>query len=183
MSDLFFFLSTYIRFHIYIRSFTMTLYQAGLAGQPGWNDCLVLDSKKRSASGGKSRARKVSAKIPPPTATSSGMDSSESLPMAMNNQVSLVDEKSETIGDINLDQIFTQLNEVCELDTSLPSREANHYKMKLEKILPTIEQEHYLVIFNSLESREKEELVNYSLLHNGVSSWVLPLRKIIESIK
>lgn len=157
----------------------MTVYQAGHAGQPGWNDCLLLDGKKLAKPSACkvdmiSRAGGVTPPPPPATTTASVKSKIEKDETAS--------QPVETV-DISLDQVLNELNTVFGLETTLPSREAAHYRTKLERVIPTVDRAHYAVILNALTTHTKDELVSYSLAHNGVSSWVLPLRKIIESIK
>lgn len=157
----------------------MTVYQAGHAGQPGWNDCLLLDGKKLAKPPTTtckvdmiSRAGGVTP--PPPTATTTAN---------VQPKVETTDNQPAETAAISLDQVLAELDAVLGLETCLPSREAAHYRTKLERVIPTVDPAHYPVIHDALTTHQKDALVNYSLVHNGVSAWVLPLRKVIESIK
>ncbi|KAA8903390.1 hypothetical protein TRICI_005680 [Trichomonascus ciferrii] len=153
----------------------MTVYQAGHAGQPGWNDCLLLDGKRPARPPTTCKVDMISRAPqapPPPTATTKTTTAKPE-----------EDETAESGPEVGLDEVMSALGGVLGLDTSLPSREVAHYRTKLERVLPTVDPVHYPVMHDALTTRQKDTLVSYSLVHNGVSSWVLPLRKIIESVK
>lgn len=95
-----------------------------------------------------------------------------------------------------LDSVLSNLNKLLEASTELPAREFSHYKTRLEKNVPELANEHLAAIDSSLEqlfseslpaeerkNNAREVIVQHMMIHSAVSTWAIPLRKVIEKVQ
>lgn len=168
---------------------------------PGWNDCPLVASRPASRPASRSASRSVSrsGKTTPSTSTTSLADLGMTGPappappkangpppvgMTSRSQNQSMESLPETDPEApSSDKVLTLLSSVLGLQSSLAPRELDHYRSRLESILPTLEPVHLTVAYNALETKNKNLLVEHSLVHSGISTWVLPLRRILESIQ
>lgn len=102
---------------------------------------------------------------------------------------SLESESPETC-NVSSDQISQLLEQVISRPSKLSGRELGHYKQRLLKSLPGLELQHLLCIHSACSAildesnvaSARELVVQHSLYHSGVSSWTLPLRRVVESV-
>jgi hypothetical protein len=86
--------------------------------------------------------------------------------------------------------VLALLDRVLNLPTSLPSREFDQYKSRMHTVIPELDPTHLDAVNRSFEQvldnhkdAAREIVVQHSLYHMGISSWVLPLRNLIESVQ
>lgn len=100
--------------------------------------------------------------------------------------------------DITVQNVTGLLTKIFSLNLNLPEREVNHYKSKIvnsvEKMSPNSTHLAFInhicqeildnldEITPKLRNNLKTEVVEYMMVHEGVSSWCSPLRKIVVSI-
>ncbi|RCK56323.1 hypothetical protein Cantr_05732 [Candida viswanathii] len=100
--------------------------------------------------------------------------------------------------DTTVQNVTDVLNKIFTLDLNLPERELTHYKAKLvssvEKMAPG--SSHLSFIYHifqeilenvesvtpKLKNDLKNQVVEYMMVHEGVSSWCSPLKKIVVNI-
>ncbi|ANB15723.1 hypothetical protein AWJ20_3363 [Sugiyamaella lignohabitans] len=101
------------------------------------------------------------------------------------------DTPAETDGDTKEAQEHAAklLESILSRPSTLSGREFGHYKTRLSKEIPCLTSPHIYIVTQSLVLVEQGDignardlLVQHSLVHNGISSWVLPLRKVIECV-
>ncbi|KAI5956686.1 hypothetical protein KGF57_003406 [Candida theae] len=90
------------------------------------------------------------------------------------------------------EELQDQLTKVFGLQLSLPERERDHYKNKLQSQIHVVNQQHLPFIetvFRELlgnepnSSKLKSDVVDYMMNHDGVSAWCSPLKKIVSSVQ
>uniref|UniRef100_A0A060T4C3 ARAD1C03344p n=1 Tax=Blastobotrys adeninivorans TaxID=409370 RepID=A0A060T4C3_BLAAD len=163
---------------------------------PGWNDCPLVASRPSSRPASRSASRSMSRSSKTPSTTSlSDLGMTSSAPpkangppppvgMTSRSQNQSMESLPETETEAPApDKVLALLSSVLGLESSLAPKELDHYRSRLESILPTLEPVHLSVAYNALETKNKNLLVEHSLVHSGISTWVLPLRRILESIK
>ena len=175
----------------------MTSYQTHYAGQPGWNDCSIFDGTtlKRTQKRETSPVRYIGAYTtqPPSSSSTSIRSSSTSLSTSPNTNTSTTESSLDSSIDslqISIDAVKEKLKQLLGFESKLVTREFGHYETRLTKLIPELEEIHLRLIDKAvnvvLESKDLTEaknlLVQHSLLQTGTSNWVLPLRRVIESI-
>lgn len=82
------------------------------------------------------------------------------------------------------------MKEILSLETCLQDREFKHYEKRLidQFTKGLTNDSHKAVVLASLENYQnkeqtKNDLMKFMLVNDGVSTWCLPLRKILENIK
>ncbi|CAH6718915.1 hypothetical protein CLIB1444_01S17326 [[Candida] jaroonii] len=120
----------------------------------GWNDCPVIT---RSSS-------------------SLVMGMSTSTPSLSTPSLTPTDSTDKSVGSI--------INELCSKPTKLSDKMLSNIKTKLENNIDKMEQ-HKQFIFHLYDSEEdvKEKIIEFMIINDGVSSWCVPLKKLIESIE
>jgi hypothetical protein len=91
---------------------------------------------------------------------------------------------------LQVEPVVQMLERILAKESTLPPRELGHYKDRLLKTVPSLEEAHLSVVYQSLKAaidgddcgEARDNLVQHSLVHNGISSWVLPLRRVIEGV-
>ncbi len=71
----------------------------------------------------------------------------------------------------------------------MPTREYQHYSLRIKKLFNSIPENHYEIIYYSISNaldgnpaEGKNLLVQYMLVNNGIAGWAVPLRKIVENV-
>ncbi|CCH45093.1 hypothetical protein BN7_4671 [Wickerhamomyces ciferrii] len=178
----------------------MTSYQNVQESQiKGYNDCPILDysSKNSSSTSLKSRRRLVSQLN---NTITTNLDGSIPKPPTSLKPPSFKTHESNETGETTTDQPTTEsisdeellklVEKIIKLPNSLPEREFNHYSKRiLDNFQKGINNEQYkLIIYKNLQNysnkeQVKNELIKFILSNDGVSTWCLPLRKVLENIK
>lgn len=184
----------------------MTSYQnVSEAEISGYNDCPVLDYQRTPSSTSlKTRRRLVSHNNLSSTSTLVSNTSTTSLngPTPLPKPPSVTSlKKTESTSSVNkavdtLDStisnqdLLDKLKQILSLENSLPEREFNHYEKRLidqfTKGLNNDSQK--TTVSQSLENYQnkeqvKNDLIKFMMVNDGVSTWCIPLRKILENIK
>lgn len=181
----------------------MTSYQNVSESEiKGYNDCPVLDYQRTSSSSSlKTRRRLVSHNNSSTTLTSNTSTTSLNGPTPIprpssvgllkktESQTSLSAPKVED-SEIPNEELLDKLKEILKLETSLQEREFKHYEKRLVDHLNKglNNESHKKVLYSSLENYQnkeqvKNDLIKFMLVNDGVSTWCLPLRKILENVK
>ncbi|CAN6617133.1 hypothetical protein TRVA0_006S03906 [Trichomonascus vanleenenianus] len=141
----------------------MPSYQHHYSGVTGYNDCTLLTADSSFID---NRPDSRSPTPAPPTP-----------------------QNPEMSRETSPDEVMELLEQVFGRKSTLPERELNHYKSRLTVALPKVDASHLGVVYSCLnkalsgESADaKKTLVDYSLVTNGVSAWILPLRRVVESL-
>ncbi|KAL6450434.1 hypothetical protein SBY92_004640 [Candida maltosa Xu316] len=93
--------------------------------------------------------------------------------------------------DIATQDVADLIHKVFALDISLPERELNHYQIKLinnvEKMTPPSSD--LIFIYHNqndetpaVKNELKNQIVEYMMVHEGVSSWCSALKKIVSKL-
>lgn len=181
---------------------TTTSAQTSYANQPGYNDCLpsVFASSSRSSLNLKGlRPTTIASPFPgatisaPPTAAgvspAAGASVATSKDPATSGEPAQEAEKSLATPEATANL----LNAILGFESTLPDREFNHYKARLQAAVPALPSQHLEVVHSCFEnvlakpspeaqSAAKQEIIDHMMAHNGVSAWALPLRKVVESM-
>lgn len=197
-------------------SMSTSSFQTHYSNQPGWNDCLpTLVHKKRisstsSLASNSSQSSRSSKQYLSPTIKAPPMGNFgaiKSCPAVCESVLSdpepEQEPETESSSDadasleldtpepsVSLDQISVLLEQVISRSSTLSGRELGHYKQRLLKTLPGLDQQHLLcihsacsaILYQSDVAVAREVVVQHSLYHSGVSSWTLPLRRVVESV-
>lgn len=103
---------------------------------------------------------------------------------------------SECSSVASIEAIKADLDLILASNTTLPTREFTHYKTRLQKFIPGLSMEHLDVVSDcltkalkakdeknsQLKQEAREIIVQHMLIHNQISSWSIPLRKVIEGL-
>jgi len=92
--------------------------------------------------------------------------------------------------NVSNDKLLSKLKQILEIKSTLPEREFKHYEKRLlDRFTNGLDNEsHKKVVLNALENFEnkdqvKNDLIKFMLANDGVSTWCLPLRKVLENIQ
>ncbi|KAI5950327.1 hypothetical protein KGF54_005144 [Candida jiufengensis] len=94
--------------------------------------------------------------------------------------------------DTDKKQVLDKLEKIFTLKINLPERELNHYSLKLQNTISTLNQDHLSfvnkvfdeILGHDVNSNQlKSEIVEYMMHNDGVSSWCSPLKKVVSSIE
>lgn len=134
----------------------MTRYQTGVKME-GWNDCPVIT---RSSS---SLVNISSTSLSTPSLGPSETESTAS-------------ESNKSVESI--------IDELCSKPTKLSDKMLSAIKTKLINNIDNMEN-HKNFIFHLYDNGEdvKEKIIEFMIVNDGVSSWCVPLKKLIESIE
>lgn len=100
--------------------------------------------------------------------------------------------------DITVQNVTNILNKIFALKLNLSERELNHYKLKLVNVVEKMSPGSSHLIFMhhicqeildnlenitlQLRNDLKNQVVEYMMVHEGVSTWCSPMKKIVASI-
>lgn len=184
----------------------MTSYQnVSEAEISGYNDCPVLDYHRTPSSTSlKTRRRVVSHNNLSSTSTLVSNTSTTSIngptPLPKPPSMSFL-KKSESNASVNKiaepsnssisnEELLEKLKKILSLENSLPEREFNHYEKRLvDQFTKGLSNESQkAAVAQSLENYKnkdqvKNNLIKFMLVNDGVSTWCIPLRKVLENIK
>ncbi|ONH68166.1 hypothetical protein BON22_1823 [Cyberlindnera fabianii] len=93
---------------------------------------------------------------------------------------------SSSLGDT--EQLQQSIETLFSLPTTLPEREFEHYSRKLRDSMGKIKPEHAAFVVSSIDNYKnkdetKKSVVQFMMTNDGTSTWGVPLRKILESVK
>lgn len=155
---------------------TTTKSQRGEVSE-GWNDCPPV-LRSRDSSGTRRRAYRVGSYTSRDNSTS---DLSTTL--KSNNPSSEV----LSIGEIplsSIDDVESDFGDLAAKPSKLSQKELEFYINKVRKQLPLLSVDHlsfiHQIISNSANS--KDQIVQYMLVNDGVASWCVPLKKLVECL-
>ena len=160
-----------------------TSAQTSYAGQPGYNDCLTATFTVKSIT----PSKLLPCPLSPPPMMSPNFSGSSDETSSNNSEIT-------NIQTVTLEETENLLAQVFQIKSKLLEKEFNHYKLRLDKNLPTLPPTHLELVFNVLEftlldrtlpenqQLARQHIVDYMVNHNGISGWALPLRKIVESM-
>lgn len=168
----------------------------------GYNDCPVLDYQRTPSSTSlKTRRRLVSHNTTASKSTSNTSLTSMNGPTPIPRPPSVTSLKKTTSqaslnapkveeSKISNEDLLGKLTEILSLKTCLQDREFKHYEKRLidQFTKGLTNDSHKAVVLASLENYQnkeqtKNDLMKFMLVNDGVSTWCLPLRKILENIK
>ncbi|VVT46193.1 uncharacterized protein SAPINGB_P001092 [Magnusiomyces paraingens] len=119
--------------------------------------------------------------------TDNNSQSSSSIPSS-SAPPSLTDNLESSSSSSSEPSILSQLEQVLSLPSTLPAREFAHYKVRLLKLVPELGPQHTIVVSQCLtialdgnKSAARTEIVKHMMVHGAISSWAIPLRKVVES--
>lgn len=111
--------------------------------------------------------------------------------------VSRSSEDATNTSSVSLETVKDSLDKLLSIPSSLPEREFNHYKVRLEKYIPEIAQDHLEAVHKCLseifvecadsgetkKNNAKGVIVRHMMVHGAISTWAIPLRKVIEKVQ
>ncbi|ODV77152.1 uncharacterized protein CANTADRAFT_27505 [Suhomyces tanzawaensis NRRL Y-17324] len=179
---------------------TLTKYQRGDQIE-GWNDCppMVMSRTSSSSSVLKSKSRRAAN----PVAAASSRSSSGLLPSELSPTPTIATAiptatspatPTSLSSDHSPEVVAALIHSVLQKPSKLPERELAHYEQKLGAHIKSLSLQHLdfihsvttrlLAVIDSGESREdiKKEVLDYMILHDGVSLWCSPLKKIVTGV-
>lgn len=132
--------------------------------------------------------------VEPPTSAGVKTTSNGETGTDTNGKFSTSDEENS---DVFSKSVFSDLEHLLTIPSDLPSREFSHYKVRLEKNIPELAHEHLVAVSSCLghifakdsttaEERKvnaREVIVQHTMNHVAISTWAIPLRKIIEKVQ
>lgn len=96
-------------------------------------------------------------------------------------------EKSTCVSPV---VVLTLFDRILRFPTTLCDREFDQYKTRMQNTIPELDSVHLEAIYKCFEQvlgshkkEARETVIQHSLYHMGISSWILPLRKLIESVQ
>lgn len=185
----------------------MTKYQRGDLME-GWNDCpppsLSRDSSSTSISSTRSKrrnprlpglgataadapaARRTPAAVPGAPPMARNLLSTPSL-LASESQV--LDSVEPPVGTANVNETPQKIAEVLK-SSNLSEKDESLFTKKLVDAYPSLSESHKEFITQIVDqivnkqqpSVLKGEILNYMMVNSGVSSWCVPLKKLVESL-
>lgn len=96
------------------------------------------------------------------------------------------------LAEVTDDEVCGLLQQLLERDSSLSDKELGHYRGKLNTSLRGLEQKHLCVAKKALElvleggdnaPVARDALVQHSLYNSGTATWLVPLRRLVESVQ
>ena len=99
--------------------------------------------------------------------------------------------------EIDTHKVIDILNKLFQCNIDLPEREIKHYETKLVNSVDKMSKSNINFVyhmcdrilqyqsqgsFSEVRNELKNEVIEYMMVHEGVSSWCSPLKKIITSI-
>jgi len=135
--------------------------------------------------------------MPPPPPPSSAVSGNKAPPLATPppighgyGMVAPISSSSESCANSqDVESIKSALKELVARPSSLSSGEIDNAIQRIEKALPDLIQEHIVTVHRALnlapvdKIQARNVLVNHSLQHSNVTSWCVPLRRLIEQQK
>lgn len=132
--------------------------------------------------------------VEPPTSTGVKTSSNGETGVDTDGKLSTSDEEHS---DVFSKSVVSDLEHLLTIPSDLPSREFSHYKVRLEKNIPELTHEHLVAVSSCLghifakdsttaEERKvnaREVIVQHTMNHVAISTWAIPLRKIIEKVQ
>jgi ElaB/YqjD/DUF883 family membrane-anchored ribosome-binding protein len=116
-------------------------------------------------------------------------NNSQQSPTALFRDASASDNATEQAA-VSVEQVTDQLQQLLARGSSLSERELSHYRSRLATALSTLEDKHLCVIKQSLDlaledgntAGARDVLVQHSLYNSGTATWLVPLRRLVESV-
>lgn len=154
---------------------------------PGWNDCQpdVFAQRLRAKT-----SRTFKRVYPHQTKTTTQIVSVSEI-----SPVSSVESELECADEVSSQTVLDKLTRLFEQPTQLPAREISQYTERLTKAVPSLDQVHLAAIDQAMNyvldgernadkiAAAREVLVHHSLIHNGITAWLLPLRRTVERLQ
>lgn len=168
-----------------------TSAQISYANQPGYNDCLpsVFSSAKSSTASLSIKVKPDTTIVPPPTSSSSSLSLGSTEP----SSIEIEENAERSSATATPERASLLLANVLSFKSKLPEREFNHYKTRLQQVVPTLSSQHLDVVHDCFEcvlnkpstetqQQARQAIIDHMMAHNGVSAWATPLRKVVESM-
>jgi hypothetical protein len=110
-------------------------------------------------------------------------------PLIRKTTESLLPQVSTQDEDVSAESLLGQINELLSKDSKLPSKELDHYKLKVKTFIDSdgisnLTGSQRCVIANALSSFEKPQkgkLMTLIMNNEGFGSWCLPLIKLLDN--
>lgn len=176
--------------------------QTNYAGQNGWNDLApdalpVLKNRSDSQDLSVRRPRRVQSQgielTPQVSRASSISSTSSSIPAPPprsrqpSTASSIKDEKprpNDVVSEKEVQGVLRKLSEVLNRCT-LSASEVSQSKSRLTRVVPGLSAIHLEALDRAISLNDansaKAALVEHSMAHAGISSWVIPIRRAIEA--
>lgn len=145
----------------------------------GWNDCPALVRSKDTPTT-RRRAYRVASH-----SSREGSTTDLSATLKSNNASrEVLTEPVVDVAESSIVEVESDFSDLMAKPSKLSTKELDFYINKVRKQLPLLGSSHISFIHQIITNptNSKDRIVNYMLVNDGVASWCVPLKKLVESL-